>query len=72
LLQYVKIYTVGFTCGFSTPLLLQGGGGGGGGDRGGGFRPPAASTGWRLTAENLSTDTSWQDLKDFARTGGKV
>lgn len=30
------------------------------------------STGYRLTVENLSVDTSWQDLKDFARTGGKV
>ena len=40
--------------------------------QGGGYRAPVASTGWRLTAENLSVDTSWQDLKDFARTGGKV
>jgi hypothetical protein len=54
-----------------TLWCFQGGGGGGGG--GGGYgRPPAASTGWRLTAENLSSNTSWQDLKDFARTGGKV
>ena len=60
-----------------------GGGGGGGGrrdfgggdrDRGGfgGRRPPGARTGYRVVVENLSSSTSWQDLKDFMRQAGEV
>jgi arginine/serine-rich splicing factor 4/5/6 len=61
---------------------------GGGGDRGGGGgfggrdagrggdggrgRPPGARTGYRVTVENLSSSTSWQDLKDFMRQAGEV
>jgi len=57
------------------------GGGGGrrdfGGDRdrgfgGGGRRPPGARTGYRVCVENLSSSTSWQDLKDFMRQAGEV
>jgi len=58
----------------------SGGGGGGGGrrdfgdrDRGfGGRRPPGARTGYRVMVENLSSSTSWQDLKDFMRQAGEV
>jgi len=61
----------------------SGGGGGGGGrrdfgggdrDRGGfgGRRPPGARTGYRVIVENLSSSTSWQDLKDFMRQAGEV
>jgi len=59
----------------------RGSGGGGGrrdfGDRdrgfgGGGRRPPGARTGYRVCVENLSSSTSWQDLKDFMRQAGEV
>merc|ERR1719305_2126388 len=58
----------------------SGGGGGrrdfGGGDRDrggfGGRRPPGARTGYRVVVENLSSSTSWQDLKDFMRQAGEV
>ena len=48
----------------------RGGGGRGGGGRGGG--PPGPRTGYRLLVENLSSGTSWQDLKDFMRQAGEV
>ncbi|KAG8837612.1 hypothetical protein FRC18_008628, partial [Serendipita sp. 400] len=44
----------------------RGGGGGGGGGRG-----PRAP-GIRLVVTGVSRDTSWQDLKDFARQAGNV
>jgi len=49
-------------------------GGGGDRDRGGfgGRRPPGARTGYRVCVENLSSSTSWQDLKDFMRQAGEV
>merc|ERR1719167_2036317 len=55
------------------------GSGGGGGRRGfgdrdrgfGGRRPPGARTGYRVVVENLSSSTSWQDLKDFMRQAGE-
>jgi len=57
----------------------SGGGGGrrdfGGGDRDRGGRgrgPPGAKTGYRVVVENLSSSTSWQDLKDFMRQAGEV
>merc|ERR1712210_35931 len=48
--------------------------GGGDRDRGGfgGRRPPGARTGYRVVVENLSSSTSWQDLKDFMRQAGEV
>jgi len=39
---------------------------------GGGRRPPGARTGYRVIVENLSSSTSWQDLKDFMRQAGEV
>lgn len=56
------------------------GGGGGGRDGGGSFggggfgrgKPPGARTGYRLIVENLSSSTSWQDLKDYMRQAGEV
>ncbi|KAG8835882.1 hypothetical protein FRC17_000432 [Serendipita sp. 399] len=50
-----------------------GGGGGDGGYRGGGGggRGPRAP-GIRLVVTGVSRDTSWQDLKDFARQAGNV
>ena len=62
----------------------RGGGYGGGGyndrryddrrGRGGGGRgnPPGRKTNYRLIVENLSTRTSWQDLKDYFRTCGEI
>merc|ERR1712110_1269433 len=44
----------------------------GGGRRGGGGGPPGARTGYRVVVENLSSSTSWQDLKDFMRQAGEV
>merc|ERR1712147_74590 len=41
-----------------------------GGRRGGG--PPGARTGYRVMVENLSSSTSWQDLKDYMRQAGEV
>merc|ERR1711934_762248 len=34
--------------------------------------PPGAKTGYRVVVENLSSSTSWQDLKDFMRQAGEV
>jgi len=34
--------------------------------------PPGRKTGYRLIVENLSTRTSWQDLKDFMRQCGEI
>jgi len=50
-------------------------GGGGGGGGGGGYgrgKPPGQRTGYRLVVENLSSSTSWQDLKDYMRQAGDV
>jgi arginine/serine-rich splicing factor 4/5/6 len=56
-----------------------GGGGGGGGSGGGSYGrgkvtsgPPGQRTGYRLVVENLSSSTSWQDLKDYMRQAGEV
>merc|ERR1719367_549336 len=38
----------------------------------GGRGPPGARTGYRITVENMSSGTSWQDLKDFMRQAGEV
>ncbi|XP_030615040.1 serine and arginine rich splicing factor 5a [Archocentrus centrarchus] len=55
--------------------------GGGGGGGGGGYRPsrssgsrygPPVRTDHRLVVENLSSRTSWQDLKDLMRKAGEV
>lgn len=49
--------------------------GGGRDDRDGGRRrgnPPGRRTGYRLLVENLSSRTSWQDLKDFMRQAGEI
>ena len=35
-------------------------------------QPPGARTGYRLVVENLSSSTSWQDLKDYMRQAGEV
>lgn len=43
--------------------------GGGGYGRG---KPPGQRTGYRLVVENLSSSTSWQDLKDYMRQAGEV
>jgi len=40
-----------------------------GGRRG---NPPGRRTGYRLVVENLSSRTSWQDLKDFMRQAGEI
>lgn len=45
---------------------FRGGGGGGGGGRG------PKTPGIRLVVTGVSRDTSWQDLKDFARQAGNV
>jgi len=50
----------------------DGGGGGYGGGGGGRGKPPGARTGYRLVVENLSSSTSWQDLKDYMRQAGEV
>ena len=34
--------------------------------------PPAKRTGFKLIVENLSTRTSWQDLKDYMRQAGEI
>lgn len=34
--------------------------------------PPGRKTGYRLVVENLSSRTSWQDLKDFMRQAGEI
>jgi len=34
--------------------------------------PPGRRTGYRLVVDNLSTKTSWQDLKDFMRQCGEI
>jgi len=49
-----------------------GGGGGGGGGGYGRGKPPGQRTGYRLVVENLSSSTSWQDLKDYMRQAGEV
>lgn len=49
-----------------------------GGDRRGGSpsrrkgNPPGRRTGYRVVVENLSSRTSWQDLKDFMRQAGEI
>lgn len=47
------------------------GGGGGGGDSRRG-NPPGRRTNYRLIVENLSSRTSWQDLKDYMRKAGEI
>lgn len=44
------------------------------GDRRGGMRrgPPGPRTGYRLMVANISSRTSWQDLKDYFRTAGEI
>jgi len=51
-----------------------GGGGGYGGGRDSGRRggPPGRKTGYRVVVENLSSRTSWQDLKDYFRKFGDI
>merc|ERR1712223_624493 len=34
--------------------------------------PPGPRTGYRLRVENISSRTSWQDLKDYFRTAGEI
>merc|ERR1719422_1423466 len=34
--------------------------------------PPGRRTGYRLIVENLSSRTSWQDLKDYMRQAGEI
>lgn len=34
--------------------------------------PPGKRTGYKLVVENLSTRTSWQDLKDYMRQAGEI
>lgn len=34
--------------------------------------PPGKRTGYKLIVENLSTRTSWQDLKDYMRQAGEI
>jgi len=34
--------------------------------------PPGRRTGYRVIVENLSSRTSWQDLKDFMRQAGEI
>lgn len=41
----------------------------GGGSRGG---PPGRRTGYRMTVDNISSRTSWQDLKDYFRKFGDI
>jgi len=48
------------------------GGGGGGASSFGRGRPPGPRTGYRLIVENMSSGTSWQDLKDYMRQAGEV
>ncbi|XP_040570202.1 serine-arginine protein 55 [Lepeophtheirus salmonis] len=55
------------------------GGGGGGydrrdtrGDRGRRGNPPGPRTNYRITVQNLSSRTSWQDLKDYFRAAGEI
>lgn len=58
----------------------RGGGGGRGGDRYERRRspprrsgnPPGARTNYRVIVENLSSRTSWQDLKDYFRKAGDI
>merc|ERR1712111_277446 len=44
------------------------------GDRGGRPRgaPPGRKTEYRLIVENMSSKTSWQDLKDYFRAAGEI
>lgn len=42
------------------------------GGRPGGGRPPGARTNYRIIVENLSSRSSWQDLKDYFRTAGDI
>ena len=34
--------------------------------------PPGKRTGFKLIVENLSSRTSWQDLKDYMRQAGEI
>lgn len=59
----------------SSPRRYGGGGGGGGGggrDRGRRGNPPGRKTDYRIIVENLSSKTSWQDLKDYFRSCGEI
>jgi len=42
------------------------------GSRYGRGKPPGPRTGYRIVVENLSSSTSWQDLKDYMRQAGEV
>jgi len=53
----------------------RGGGGWGGGGRSpprGRGNPPGRRTGYKINVENLSSRTSWQDLKDYMRQAGEI
>ena len=41
-------------------------------ERGRGGNPPGKKTPYRIIVENLSSRTSWQDLKDYFRAAGEV
>lgn len=43
-----------------------------GGDRGRRGNPPGQRTNYRIIVENLSSRTSWQDLKDYFRKAGEI
>merc|ERR1712223_2346142 len=49
-----------------------GGGFGRGGRDGRRGNPPGPKTNYRLVVENISSRTSWQDLKDYFRTAGEI
>ena len=55
---------------------VEGDGGGEGGrgrsPQGRRGNPPGRRTGYRLIFENLSSRTSWQDLKDYMRQAGEI
>ena len=34
--------------------------------------PPGRRTGYKILVENLSSRTSWQDLKDYMRQAGEI
>jgi arginine/serine-rich splicing factor 4/5/6 len=43
-----------------------------GGRDGGRGRPPGPKTNYRILVENISSRTSWQDLKDYFRSAGEI
>jgi len=59
-----------FRGGYRTPGYRNGYRGDYRGDRRG--PPPGPRTGYRLKVENISSRTSWQDLKDYFRTAGEI